>query len=224
MGSAVLLRPTARASRRPTGSTAPKASASDGHGGVLVADTQRDRLLAFDARLAPVGEIGAGRFTRPMGMDLDPAGGCWSPTPTPTACCASRRRRTRSRRHRRLGGARTDPDARAGGQFPPFTPGVARTYTTTVGADVLSTAGDAALTVTDPSSTAPGHLVNGTYALAAPLLVAGSPLPAVAKKWAAPVSHDPVTIESRSRSARTRRCARGRTAKTLTFTLSTTQP
>jgi hypothetical protein len=78
--------------------------------------------------------------------------------------------------------------------------------------------------VTDPSSTAPGHLVNGTYALAAPLLVAGSPLPAVAKNWAAPVSHDPVTIELAQPIGANEALRTGTYGKTLTFTLSTTQP
>jgi hypothetical protein len=53
--------------------------------------------------------------------------------------------------------------------FGAFTPGVARDYTATMTANVLSTAGDAALTVSDPSSTAPGRLVNGSFALAQPL-------------------------------------------------------
>ena len=89
---------------------------------------------------------------------------------------------------------------------------------------MLSTAGDAALTVTDPSSVAPGRLVNGTYALAAPLLVAGSPLPAVAKTWAAPVSHDPVAIEFAQSIGADEALRTGTYGKTLTFTLSTTQP
>ena len=42
----------------------------------------------------------------------------------------------------------------------------------------MSTAGDAALTISDPSTTAPGRLVNGAFALPQPLLAAGSPLPA----------------------------------------------
>ena len=50
---------------------------------------------------------------------------------------------------------------------------------------MISTAGDAALTVTDPSSVATGRLVNGTFSLAQPLLVAGSPLPGTVKTYAA---------------------------------------
>ena len=62
--------------------------------------------------------------------------------------------------------------------FAAFTPGVAKDYTTSTTANVISTAENAALTVSDP-----GHLMNGTDAL------------------------------------RT-----GSYSKTLTFTLSTTQP
>ena len=60
--------------------------------------------------------------------------------------------------------------------FGPFTPGVAKDYTATTTATVISTAGDATLTASDPSTTAPGRLVNGAFALASPLQVAGTPL------------------------------------------------
>ena len=53
--------------------------------------------------------------------------------------------------------------------FGAFTPGVAKTYTASTTANVISTAGDAALTVADPSRDAPGRLVNGTFSLAQPL-------------------------------------------------------
>ena len=48
----------------------------------------------------------------------------------------------------------------------PFIPGVAADYQATLGAVVTSTAASARLTVADPSSVAPGRLVNGTFALA----------------------------------------------------------
>ena len=54
--------------------------------------------------------------------------------------------------------------------FGAFTPGIGKDYTATAGANVISTAGDAALTVSDPSTTSPGHLVNGAFSLASPLL------------------------------------------------------
>ena len=49
--------------------------------------------------------------------------------------------------------------------FGAFTPGVAKTYTASTTANVISTAGDAALSVADPSANAPGHLVNGAFSL-----------------------------------------------------------
>ena len=53
--------------------------------------------------------------------------------------------------------------------FGPFTPGADRTYDATTTATVTSSAGDATLSVTDPSATAPGRLVNGSFALDEPL-------------------------------------------------------
>ena len=49
--------------------------------------------------------------------------------------------------------------------FGAFAPGVAATYNASTTANVLSTAGDATLAVVDPSTVAPGHLVNGSFAL-----------------------------------------------------------
>ena len=49
--------------------------------------------------------------------------------------------------------------------FGAFTPGIDKDYTASTTANVISTAGDAALTVADPSATATGHLVNGTFSL-----------------------------------------------------------
>ena len=42
-------------------------------------------------------------------------------------------------------------------------------YTATTTANVISTAGDATLTVADPSSNATGRLVNGSFSLPQPL-------------------------------------------------------
>ena len=52
-------------------------------------------------------------------------------------------------------------------QFGAFTPGVAKDYFATTTATVISTAGDAALSVADPSSIDTGKLVNGTFVLRA---------------------------------------------------------
>jgi hypothetical protein len=101
---------------------------------------------------------------------------------------------------------------------------VAKTYSASTTANVISTAGDATLTVSDPSAFATGHLVNGAFSLPAPLLAAGSALPAVVKTYAGPVSNDPVTIPFTQAIGATDALRTGRNAKTLTFTLSTTMP
>jgi hypothetical protein len=108
--------------------------------------------------------------------------------------------------------------------FGAFTPGVTREYTASTTANVISTAGDATLTASDPSATAPGHLVNGAFSLPQPLRVAGSTLPATVKTYAAPVSNDVVTMNFSQSIAATDALRTGTYAKTLTFTLSTTNP
>ena len=108
--------------------------------------------------------------------------------------------------------------------FGPFQPGVTRDYTASTTANVISTAGDAALTVADPSTNHPGHLVNGAFFLPQPLKVAGSALPATVKTWTQPVSNDAVTIPFTQSIAATDALRTGTYSKTLTFTLSTTTP
>jgi hypothetical protein len=103
--------------------------------------------------------------------------------------------------------------------FGAFTPGVAREYTATTTATVISSAGDATLTVSDPSTTAPGRLVNGTFALAQPLQGLG-----IVKTWAAPVSNEQVTVTFKQAIGANEPLRTGTYGKTLTFTLSTTTP
>ena len=190
---------------------------------MLVSETGRDRILHYDAQLQPLGTVGSG-WTRPMGVEVDSSGRLFVAD-------------TYGNRVLRMNPADSVPGGAggtvapalvlalgSGGQFETFTPGVAKTYTTTLSADVLSTAGDAVLTVSDPSPNAPGHLVNGAYALAQPLRVAGAPLPATVKSWPAPVSHDPVTIALSQTIGANEALRTGTYAKTLTFTLSTTAP
>jgi amidase len=98
--------------------------------------------------------------------------------------------------------------------FGAFTPGVAKDYTAQATANVISTAGDAALTVSDP-----GHLTNGSFALPSPLGVSFSKA-----TWTAPVSNDPVTILFTQHIGATDALRTGAYSKTLTFTLSTTTP
>jgi sugar phosphate isomerase/epimerase len=126
------------------------------------------------------------------------------------------------------------------GSFGTFQPTVARNYETAVAATVTSTAGDATLAVTDPSTTFPGHLVNGTFALPSPLNVralnaanattAFAPLaeatgtPTNLLSYTGPTNTDPVTIGFRQAIGAGDVLRSGNYAKTLTFTLSTTTP
>jgi zinc carboxypeptidase len=103
--------------------------------------------------------------------------------------------------------------------FGAFTPGVARTYDASTTATVISTAGDAALTVTDPSTTANGHLVNGAFSLPQPLQGLGT-----VKTWTAPTSNEVVTVAFKQAIGAADALRTGTYAKTLTFTLSTTSP
>ncbi len=118
-----------------------------------------------------------------------------------------------------------------------FIPGVAGTYNSTTAANVISTAGDAALSVADPSSNATGHLVNGAFSIPQALQVGASntanpttvfaPLgtgPLGLMTWSAPTSNDAVTIGFRQVIGANDALRTGTYSKTLTFTLSTTTP
>jgi sugar phosphate isomerase/epimerase len=131
-----------------------------------------------------------------------------------------------------------------GGSFGTFTPTVGKSYETFVAATVVSTAGNATLAVTDPSTTAPGHLVNsadgGPFSLPSALNVkanntanpgnayaalpetAGTPLNLLT--YPGPVNGDQVTIGFRQAIGAGDVLRSGAYSKTLTFTLSTTAP
>jgi hypothetical protein len=102
----------------------------------------------------------------------------------------------------------------AAATFGAFTPGVDREYTASTTANVISTAGDAALTVSDP-----GHLMNGTFALPEALRVDIAPA-----TWTGPVSNAAVAITFRQHIGATDALRTGAYTRTLTFTLSTTNP
>jgi hypothetical protein len=123
--------------------------------------------------------------------------------------------------------------------FGSLTPGVTRTYETSMSANVISTAGDALLSVADPSSTSTGHLVNGAFSLPQPLQArarnaantgtaynnvgsAASPLNLLV--WDGPISNDAVALQFSQRVNANDPLRTGTYSKTLTFTLSTTQP
>ena len=113
-----------------------------------------------------------------------------------------------------------------------FRPGVGADYDATLAATVLSTAGDATLSVTDPSTVANGRLVNGAFALpralqakvGASAFAPISDVPLTLKSYAGPASKDAVTVDLRQTIGANDGLRTGRYAKTLTFTLSTTTP
>jgi hypothetical protein len=123
--------------------------------------------------------------------------------------------------------------------FPSFIPGVAKTYTATSSAKVISTAGDALLSVSDASATATGRLVNGAFSLAAPLqakatsplgaglasaAVGGSSAPTSLLTYSGPVSNDTVDVVFEQAIGGNEALRTGTYSKALTFTLSTTTP
>jgi hypothetical protein len=120
--------------------------------------------------------------------------------------------------------------------FGPFTPGLAKTYTASTTANVISTAGDALLTVSDPSAFGTGHLVNGTFILPEPLQArarnaanTGTAFNAINAslnllQYEAPISNDQVSLEFSQAVKATDPLRTGTYSKTLTFTLSTTNP
>jgi hypothetical protein len=65
----------------------------------------------------------------------------------------------------------------------------------------------------------PGHLTNGAFSLPSPLQVAVQP-----EHLEAPVSHDPVAITFTQHIGANDALRTGSYSKTLTFTLSTTNP
>ena len=116
--------------------------------------------------------------------------------------------------------------------FAPFVPGVAKDYTASLGLNVISTAGDAALSISDPSAQAPGHLTNGAFSLPQALQAAAnsrafaavSATPLTLLTYAAPVSNDPVTLNFKQSIGSTDALRTGTYAKTVVLTLSTTTP
>jgi type 1 glutamine amidotransferase len=123
--------------------------------------------------------------------------------------------------------------------FGAFTPGIAKTYTAGTTANVISSAGDARLSVADPSATATGRLVNGTFSLANPVQasatsplgaggalapVGGSSAPTSLLTYSGPVSNDAAAITFSQAVGANEALRTGTYSKTLTFTLSTTTP
>jgi hypothetical protein len=127
----------------------------------------------------------------------------------------------------------------SGATFGAFTPGVTREYLASTTANVISTAGEAVLSVADPSATATGHPVNGSFSLPSPLQararnaanastaynnVGSSATPLNLLAYDGPISNDAVSLEFKQAVAATDPLRTGTYSKTLTFTLSTTTP
>jgi X-Pro dipeptidyl-peptidase len=123
--------------------------------------------------------------------------------------------------------------------FGTFTPGITKTYESSTTATVTSTAGDALLSVADPSSDNTGHLVNGAFALPQPLQararnaantgtaynnVGSSASPLNLLAYSAPVSNDAVTLGFSQLVNSTDALRTGSYCQTVTFTLRTTTP
>jgi hypothetical protein len=103
--------------------------------------------------------------------------------------------------------------------FGAFTPGLAKEYTASTTATVISTAADATLSVADATGDHTGHLVNGAFALAQPIQGLGT-----LKTWTAPTSNESVPITFKQQIDANDPLRTGTYSKTLTFTLSTTAP
>ena len=115
--------------------------------------------------------------------------------------------------------------------FGAFTPGVAREYTASTTANVVSTAGDATLSVADPSTSAgPARQrrLRARRSRCRPrqgrCLRRAQRGAAHAESYAAPVSNDAVPIDFRQSIGANDPLRTGTYSKTLTFTLSTTNP
>ncbi len=123
--------------------------------------------------------------------------------------------------------------------FGAFTPGITNTYLSSTTANVISTAGDATLSVADASAFATGHLVNGTFSLPEFLQararnaantgtaynnVGSSASPLNLLTYAGPVSNDAVALQFSQLIKSSDALRTGAYSKTLTFTLSTTTP
>ena len=123
--------------------------------------------------------------------------------------------------------------------FGAFAAGVAKDYTASMAANVVSTAADAQLSVADASPAATGHLVNGPFSLPLALRakasslagtgggfadVGGSAAPTRLLAYSGPVSNDAVTLSFLQRIEAGDALRAGLYSKSFTFSLSTTSP
>jgi len=177
------------------------------------------------------------KYTGPVKGTLQPSV-CWN------ACTSSQTAFVGSNADGGVGGTVGSTLSLTLGQTAPtfgtFTPGAAKDYTSSVAANVVSSAGDATLSVADPDANATGHLVNGTFSLPSPLqakasspaagaggafaAVGGSAAPTTLLSYSGPAANDAVTIGFQQHIGATDALRTGAYSKSLTFTLSTTTP
>jgi hypothetical protein len=118
--------------------------------------------------------------------------------------------------------------------FGTFIPGIATDYAASTTATVVSSAGDATLSVSDRGTTNIGKLVNGTVALTQPVqarakdgtfaAIGGSADPTTLYTYTTPVFTDVATVDFKQTIPTGEPLRTGNYTKTLTFTLSTSQP
>jgi hypothetical protein len=128
--------------------------------------------------------------------------------------------------------------------FSPFVPGLTKDYFATLNASIISTAGDATLTVNDAATTNVGKLVNGSFALPTAVQAGAAKVPTDGTPTPAPAGYAPLggasapttlltydgpvsgsaAITFKQVIAATDALRTGSYSKTLTFTLSTTNP
>ena len=173
-----------------------------------------DLKLSGDGKELIVGTFGRSLFKLPLSVDATDGGGPGGSVPATLSLT--------------LG---------TPASFGAFVPGVGRTYTASTTANVISSAGDATLSVSDSSANAPGRLVNGSFSLPTPVRArAASPAglggafgsvsqnPLTLLTYTSPIANDPVTISFEQQIGANDALRTGNYSKTLTFTLSTTTP
>ena len=167
--------------------------------------TLKDYVATFGGGVASTQDFIA-IAQRDSGQDLRDFFKVWLYTPgkpNETYCYCDGARDRRAGRRQRAGDAGADARHRA--DVRRLHPGVAKDYMATTTANVISTAGDATLSVGDSSPTAPGHLVNGTFSLPQAVQAAGDATRGVRRRRSGraadaadldrPVSNDAVTLE-----------------------------
>jgi hypothetical protein len=118
--------------------------------------------------------------------------------------------------------------------FGAIVPGVAKDYDAGTVVNATSSLASSQLTIHDNSSTATGHLVNGSLAMPQALKVAagsgafaplaGASAPTVLGSWPHPLANEAVELKFRQSVAATDRLLVGNYSKRVTLTLSATTP